>query len=221
MSPEPKTPPHRQLIRTDTPGIYRRGSRYVVIAYHGGKRIKATHDTKARPAEYGNGARPPKWRRAVSTSRTRCAWRSATTGSACRGAIPTSSSSGSGARKRAVSAAARAPASASRRGRRRGARRHRHGHERPWRRSVVRGRAAGRSGAGRRRLSRGVGSEHGDRAAPDGLLQAAAPRVMTSSDIRHRAVMVEEGAAAVEGNAVAEEHVGTVATGAERVLGES
>ncbi len=57
MSPEPKTPPHRQLIRTDTPGIYRRGSRYVVIAYHGGKRIKTTHDTKARPPSAGSARR--------------------------------------------------------------------------------------------------------------------------------------------------------------------
>jgi len=47
MSPELKTPPHRQLIRTDTPGIYRRGSRYVAITHHDGRRSKTTHDTKA------------------------------------------------------------------------------------------------------------------------------------------------------------------------------
>lgn len=47
MSPELKTPPHRRLIRTDTPRIYRRGSRYVAITYDRGKRIKSTHDTKA------------------------------------------------------------------------------------------------------------------------------------------------------------------------------
>ena len=47
MSPELKTPPHRRLIRTDTPGIYRRGDRYVAITYDGGKRIKTTHDSKA------------------------------------------------------------------------------------------------------------------------------------------------------------------------------
>ncbi len=32
MSPELKTPPHRRLIRTDTPVIYRRGCRYVAIS---------------------------------------------------------------------------------------------------------------------------------------------------------------------------------------------
>jgi len=47
MSPEPRTPPHRRLIPTDTFGIYRRGSRYVAITYRGGKRIKTTHETKA------------------------------------------------------------------------------------------------------------------------------------------------------------------------------
>ncbi|MDQ3742090.1 MAG: tyrosine-type recombinase/integrase, partial [Actinomycetota bacterium] len=47
MSPEFKTPPHRRLVRTDTPGIYRRGDRYVAITYDRGKRIKTTHDTKA------------------------------------------------------------------------------------------------------------------------------------------------------------------------------
>lgn len=47
MSPELKTPPHRRLIRTDTPGIYRRGKRYVAITYDRGRRIKTTHDTKA------------------------------------------------------------------------------------------------------------------------------------------------------------------------------
>lgn len=47
MSPELKTPPHRQLIPTDTPGIYLRGSRFVAITYRGGKRTKTTHDTKA------------------------------------------------------------------------------------------------------------------------------------------------------------------------------
>jgi len=63
MSPESKTPPHRQLIRTDTPGIYRRGSRYVAITYHGGKRTKTTHDTtaEARRARERRAARevPP------------------------------------------------------------------------------------------------------------------------------------------------------------------
>ena len=47
MSPELKTPPHRRLIPTDTPGIYRRGSRDVAVTYCGGKRIKSTHDTRA------------------------------------------------------------------------------------------------------------------------------------------------------------------------------
>ncbi len=47
MSPDLKTPPHRRLIRTDTPGIYRRGDRYVAITYDRGKGIKTTHDTEA------------------------------------------------------------------------------------------------------------------------------------------------------------------------------
>lgn len=47
MSPELKTPPHRRLVHTGTPGIYRRGHRYVAVTYDRGKRIKTTHDTKA------------------------------------------------------------------------------------------------------------------------------------------------------------------------------
>lgn len=46
MSPELKTPPHRRLVRTDTPGIYRRGDRFVAITYDRGARVKTTHDTK-------------------------------------------------------------------------------------------------------------------------------------------------------------------------------
>ncbi len=57
MSPELKTRSHRQLIRTDTPGIYRRGSRYVAITQHGGKRIKTTHDTKAEARRVRGSAR--------------------------------------------------------------------------------------------------------------------------------------------------------------------
>lgn len=47
MSPDLKTPPHRRLIRTSTPGIYRRGNRYVAITYDRGQRIKTTHDSKS------------------------------------------------------------------------------------------------------------------------------------------------------------------------------
>jgi hypothetical protein len=36
MSPEPQ---HRRLVRTDTPGIYHPGRRYVAISYHRGRRI--------------------------------------------------------------------------------------------------------------------------------------------------------------------------------------
>jgi hypothetical protein len=46
MPPEPKTPPHRRLIRTGTPGIYRRGDRFVAVTSHRGKQTKSTHDTK-------------------------------------------------------------------------------------------------------------------------------------------------------------------------------
>ena len=58
MSPEPKTPPHRRLIPTDTRGIYRRGSRYVAVTNRGGKRVKTTHDTGdrlSRTAVCGSG----------------------------------------------------------------------------------------------------------------------------------------------------------------------
>src|SRR4051794_18970081 len=47
MAPEPRTPPHRRLIATDTTGVFRRGRRYVAITHHAGRRIKTTHDTKA------------------------------------------------------------------------------------------------------------------------------------------------------------------------------
>jgi integrase len=46
-SPTPKTPPHRRLIPTDVPGVYRRGSRFVAITQSRGKRTKTYHRTKA------------------------------------------------------------------------------------------------------------------------------------------------------------------------------
>jgi integrase len=51
MSPELKTPPQRRLVRTDTPGIYRRGNRYIAVTYRHGRRIKTTHDTKRDACE--------------------------------------------------------------------------------------------------------------------------------------------------------------------------
>lgn len=58
----PKTPPGRRLTRTDVPGVYRRGSRYVAITQRHGRRTKSSHRTKteARKAksERQAGARP-------------------------------------------------------------------------------------------------------------------------------------------------------------------
>ena len=67
MSPELKTPPHRRLIPTDTPGVYRRGPRYVAITYRGGKRTKTTHNTEAQ-ARWARGRRAA---RDISPSRER------------------------------------------------------------------------------------------------------------------------------------------------------
>jgi hypothetical protein len=47
MAPEPRTPPDRRLVATDTTGVFRRGRRYVAVTHHRGRRIKTTHDTKA------------------------------------------------------------------------------------------------------------------------------------------------------------------------------
>lgn len=46
MSPELKTPPHRRLIATGSPGVYRRGDRFVAVTYERGRRIKSTHNTQ-------------------------------------------------------------------------------------------------------------------------------------------------------------------------------
>ena len=46
MSPALKTPPARRLVSTGTPGIFRRGNRYVAVTYRHGRRVKTTHDTK-------------------------------------------------------------------------------------------------------------------------------------------------------------------------------
>jgi integrase len=51
MSSELKTPPARRLVSTGTPGIFRRGNRYVAISYRHGRRIKTTHDTKRDACE--------------------------------------------------------------------------------------------------------------------------------------------------------------------------
>jgi len=53
-----RTPEHRQLIKTDVPGVYRRGSRYVAITRHKGKRVKTYHRTKteAKAAKAGRDA---------------------------------------------------------------------------------------------------------------------------------------------------------------------
>src|SRR4051794_4012592 len=59
---QPVTPLHRRLIRTDVPGIYRRGSRFVAVSYYRGKKIKTYHRTKteakAAKADRAAGARP-------------------------------------------------------------------------------------------------------------------------------------------------------------------
>src|SRR4051794_21860807 len=45
--PVPRTPPQRRLLKTDVPGIYKRGTRYVAITQFRGKRVKSYHRTKA------------------------------------------------------------------------------------------------------------------------------------------------------------------------------
>src|SRR3954451_18970292 len=60
--PEPKTPEHRRLVKTDIPGVYKRGNRLVAITRHKGKRVKTYHRTKAEAkaakAARDAGARP-------------------------------------------------------------------------------------------------------------------------------------------------------------------
>jgi hypothetical protein len=34
---EPRTPPQRRLVKTDVPGVYKRGSRYVAVTQFRGK----------------------------------------------------------------------------------------------------------------------------------------------------------------------------------------
>src|SRR5213592_1861074 len=59
---ESRTPPQRRLLKTDVPGVYRRGNRYVAITQFRGKRIKSYHRTKAEArrakAQRTAGARP-------------------------------------------------------------------------------------------------------------------------------------------------------------------
>ena len=59
---ESLTPVHRRLLRTNVPGVYKRGGRYVAITQHRGKRVKSYHRTKAEArvakAERTAGARP-------------------------------------------------------------------------------------------------------------------------------------------------------------------
>jgi hypothetical protein len=88
MPPERPTPPYRQLIRTNTPGIYRRGSRYAAITYRGGKRIP-THDTKgaarrARDRCAASDIAPSRERFEDYAER----WRSSTEGALPRGLAP-------------------------------------------------------------------------------------------------------------------------------------
>src|SRR4051794_13258288 len=54
---ELRTPPQRRLVKTDVPGVYRRGDRYVAITRSRGKRVKSYHRTKAK-ARRTAGARP-------------------------------------------------------------------------------------------------------------------------------------------------------------------
>src|SRR4051812_7781591 len=54
--PERRTPEHRRLVTTDVPGVYKRGSRYVAITRHKGKRYKTYHRTKSE-AKAAKGAR--------------------------------------------------------------------------------------------------------------------------------------------------------------------
>src|SRR4051795_12800041 len=59
---EPRTPQQRRLLKTDVPGIYKRGSRYVAVTQFRGKRIKSYHGTKAEArrakAQRQAGVRP-------------------------------------------------------------------------------------------------------------------------------------------------------------------
>src|SRR3954452_2799250 len=59
---ELRTPPQRRLVKTDVPGVYRRGDRYVAITQYRGKRVKSYHRSKAEArrakAQRTAGARP-------------------------------------------------------------------------------------------------------------------------------------------------------------------
>lgn len=45
------TPEHRRLLRTDVPGVFRRGTRYVAITRHRGRLVKSYHRTKSEAKE--------------------------------------------------------------------------------------------------------------------------------------------------------------------------
>lgn len=61
-SAESATPEHRKLLKTSVPGVFRRGSRYVAITRHKGKRVKSYHRTmteaKEAKAARDSGQRP-------------------------------------------------------------------------------------------------------------------------------------------------------------------
>lgn len=46
-----ETPEHRRLLRTDVPGVYRRGRRYVAITRYRGRLVKSYHRTKSEAKE--------------------------------------------------------------------------------------------------------------------------------------------------------------------------
>src|SRR5256885_16956405 len=65
---ESRTPPQRRLLKTDVPGVYRRGDRYVAITQYRGKRVKSYHRTKAEARRAKAHVRRARGRRGVSRS---------------------------------------------------------------------------------------------------------------------------------------------------------
>src|SRR3954451_9539627 len=64
---ELRTPPQRRLVKTDVPGVYRRGDRYVATTQYRGKRVKSYHRSKAE-ARRAKAQRTAGGRRVVSRS---------------------------------------------------------------------------------------------------------------------------------------------------------
>ncbi|MGO9790531.1 MAG: tyrosine-type recombinase/integrase [Solirubrobacteraceae bacterium] len=85
-----RTPEHRRYLKTSVPGVYKRGSTYVSITRHRGKRVKTFHRTlseaRRAKAQRDTGAKPASEERFEVYAEK---WLSAYEGRTARGLAPT------------------------------------------------------------------------------------------------------------------------------------